>query len=131
VASVEVLGLNITYTFMTFGSNNNSLEDFEEFRKDPVASIYSGNYPTDAQIMDGALFDLAFSILASRAMSMKGVGSSKGMSGAKFAQRKINSNRTFSAEGQAKYSKLAGQKIETVDDLAGAIKSKKVKVDDV
>jgi len=64
-------------------------------------------------------------------MMMKGVGSSNGMSGAKFAQKKINSNRQFSPEGQAKYSKLAGSNIKTVDDLAGAIKNKKVSVHDV
>ena len=132
VASVEVLGLNVTYTFLNASSGKNSLWSFENvFRKDPIAAIYSGEYRTDAEIMDGAVTDLAFALLAGRAMMMKGVGSSNGMSGAKFAQKKINSNRQFSPEGQAKYSKLAGSKIKTVDDLAGAIKNKKVKLEDV
>lgn len=131
VISVEAVGLNTTYTFTGHSFQGNYIGDFEAFKKDPIASIYSGNYVTDAQMMEGAVRDLAFALLAGRAAMMEGVGSSKGMKGAKFAQKKINSNKLFSPEGQAKYSKLAGSEIKSVGDLASAIKNKKVKVEDV
>ena len=45
---------------------------------------------------------------------------------ANFAQPKIRANEVFSAEGAKKYSDLAGYPINTVDDLANAIKSGKI-----
>ncbi|EEE02316.1 two-partner secretion domain-containing protein [Burkholderia multivorans] len=45
---------------------------------------------------------------------------------ANFAQSSINVAGTFSAEGVAKYSQLAGIPIKTVDDLAAAIRSGRV-----
>ncbi|WP_269540166.1 RHS repeat domain-containing protein [Cerasicoccus fimbriatus] len=48
---------------------------------------------------------------------------------ARFAQKTFGSK--FSDEGQAIYSKLAGTKIETVDDLAAAIKSGAVNPSDI
>ncbi|WP_325089338.1 DUF637 domain-containing protein, partial [Burkholderia contaminans] len=42
---------------------------------------------------------------------------------ANFAQSAINSAETFSAQGAAKYSQMAGTPINTVDDLAAAIKN--------
>jgi filamentous hemagglutinin len=45
------------------------------------------------------------------------------VSSANFAQSSINAAGTFSAEGAAKYSELAGVPISTVDDLAAAIKN--------
>ena len=42
---------------------------------------------------------------------------------ANFAQKSINSAETFSEQGVTKYSQLAGVPINTVDDLAAAIKS--------
>jgi hypothetical protein len=44
------------------------------------------------------------------------------LEGANFAQPKINKAQTFSPEGQAKYTALAGRPIKTVDDLAAALK---------
>jgi RHS repeat-associated protein len=134
VASVEVLGLNVTYTFLNASSGKNSLWSFENvFQKDPIAAIYSGEYATDADIMGNAVYDLAFALLAGRAASLSPAKnkSSTGMNGSYFAQKKINSNRQFSPEGQAKYSKLAGSKIKTTTDLSAAIKNKKIKVEDV
>lgn len=46
---------------------------------------------------------------------------------ANFAQSKIRANETFSAEGVAKYSQMAGQPVNTVDDLANAIRSGLIK----
>ena len=42
---------------------------------------------------------------------------------ANFAQSSINAAGTFSVEGAAKYTRLAGVPIHTVDDLAAAIKN--------
>ena len=134
VASVEVLGLNTTYTFLNASSGKNSLWSFENvFQKDPIAAIYSGEYATDADIMGNVVYDLAFALLAGRAASLNPSKNktSTGMKGSYFAQKKINSNRQFSPEGQAKYSKLAGSKIKTTSDLSAALKNKKIKVGDV
>jgi len=54
-----------------------------------------------------------------------------GMLGANFAQKKVNSKRLFSLDGQAKYSELAGSEIKTIEDLATAIVNKKVNVSDI
>lgn len=43
------------------------------------------------------------------------------LTNANFAQNKIKADRSFSPEGQAIYSELAGRPIKTVDDLANAI----------
>lgn len=50
---------------------------------------------------------------------------------ANFAQNSIRSDRAFSDEGQAVYSKLAGKEIKTVDDLSAALKNGDIKVSDV
>jgi filamentous hemagglutinin len=50
-----------------------------------------------------------------------GIGVKGAVSEANFAQSSINAAGTFSAEGAAKYSQLAGVPIRTVDDLAAAI----------
>lgn len=47
---------------------------------------------------------------------------------ANFAQSKIRANETFSPEGIDKYSKMAGQSINTVDDLANTVKSGLIKI---
>ena len=49
------------------------------------------------------------------------------LEGANFAQPKINKARTFSPEGQEKYSVLAGRPIKTVEDLVAAIQDGKIK----
>ena len=53
------------------------------------------------------------------------------VSDANFAQSKINAAEKFSPEGSAKYTKLAGRPIETVDDLAKAIRDGTIKPSDV
>ncbi len=50
---------------------------------------------------------------------------------ANFAQSRIRADRSFSQEGQQKYSRIAGESIRTVDDLSGAIRSGKVKPSDI
>lgn len=49
------------------------------------------------------------------------------LSEANFAQNKIRADRAFSADGQKAYSDLAGRPINTVDDLADALKSGEIK----
>ncbi|QYD71072.1 hemagglutinin repeat-containing protein [Paraburkholderia edwinii] len=61
----------------------------------------------------GAIFDAA-------AANSAVVGS---VANANFAQSSINAAEAFSIEGAAKYSQIAGMPINTVDDLAAAIKS--------
>jgi RHS repeat-associated protein len=46
---------------------------------------------------------------------------------ANFAQSKIKADESFSKEGAAKYSELAGRPINNVDDLAAAIKDGSIK----
>lgn len=46
---------------------------------------------------------------------------------ANFAQNKIKADRSFSDDGQKKYSELAGTPIKTVDDLAGALRAGTIK----
>lgn len=41
--------------------------------------------------------------------------------------QKIRANETFSAEEVAKYSQMAGQPVNTVDDLANAIRCSLIK----
>jgi len=48
------------------------------------------------------------------------------LEGANFAQPKVNKARTFSPEGQEKYSALAGRPVKTVEDLAAAIRDGKI-----
>jgi filamentous hemagglutinin len=45
---------------------------------------------------------------------------------ANFAQSSIRKNEAFSKEGAAKYSELAGQPINNVEELAAAIKAGKI-----
>ena len=46
---------------------------------------------------------------------------------ANFAQSSIRSSGAFSSEGVAKYSQMAGRPINTVDDLAGALRDGTIK----
>ncbi|CNK85518.1 Possible hemagglutinin (DUF638) [Yersinia intermedia] len=60
--------------------------------------------------------------------TIKGTTAERGsVANANFAQSKIRANETFSAEGAAKYSQIAGYPINTVDDLANAIRSGLIK----
>ncbi|MCK6906791.1 hemagglutinin repeat-containing protein [Enterobacter roggenkampii] len=58
----------------------------------------------------------------------KGPISERGsVANANFAQSKIRANETFSPEGADRYSKMAGQPINTVDDLANAVRNGSIK----
>jgi hypothetical protein len=130
VVSVEVLGLNTTYTFQPAAQQGNFIADFERFKEDPVASIYSGKYVTDGQILSTVVRDIVLTILIARTLRVPDISLEEGLEGAKFAQNG-NYSKNFSKEGQDKYSKLAGIKIKSSDDLASAIKIGKVKVSDI
>ena len=61
----------------------------------------------------------------------KGIKAGRVLVGAKFAQKTINATGRFSDFGIKKYSKLAGRQINTVDDLALALKQGVVKAKDL
>ena len=85
------------------------------------ASI-AGNAETSA-------LDDIFKISKPSAVEGNTVQAQKGsVSDANFAQSKIRANETFSPEGIDKYSKIAGQPINTIDDLANAIRSGLIKI---
>jgi hypothetical protein len=139
--SVEVQPLGVTYTFTPWANTSrgdvpgsgtgNYIGDFENFSKDPIAAIYGGGYRTDQEVMSGMTRDIVLSLLIGRAYKIIGGKTLRGLDGAKFAQNKVNKQGTFSADGQAKYSKLAGKPIKTIDDLAGSIKAGDVNVSDI
>ncbi|WP_026595034.1 VENN motif pre-toxin domain-containing protein, partial [Dickeya dianthicola] len=64
---------------------------------------------------------------ASEIAGTRGVSEKGSVANANFAQSKIRANETFSAEGVAKYSQMAGQPVNNVDDLANAIRSGLIK----
>src|SRR5690606_17810072 len=76
---VEVPGNNnsyMSYTFTAVGANGflsngetgtgNYIEDFEEFKKDPLASIYSGKYVTDQEILGDLGKDIIVGLILAR-----------------------------------------------------------------
>jgi RHS repeat-associated protein len=75
-----------------------------------------------------ALFDLATAKMFGTIF--KGLNSTRGLIGSKFAQNGNFSNE-FSDFGKLLYGKMAGKPINTVDDLANAIKDKVINPDDL
>jgi hypothetical protein len=66
--------------------------------------------------------DVGRAVAAARA----GRGAASPLENANYSQRGINKQETFSEKGQEIYSALTGERVETVDDLAAAIRSGKV-----
>ncbi|WP_444546490.1 two-partner secretion domain-containing protein [Burkholderia ubonensis] len=104
---------------------------YEDVTKDnfsQLMSTYIAKFGADTsnfQGMEGAAgLGLAGSLIKKDASAL---GQPNGVFGsvanANFAQSAINSAETFSAQGAAKYSQMAGTPINTVDDLAVAIKN--------
>ena len=90
-----------------------------------------------AKTVAGGLTDIAYGALgvgslpkpgqtvkpASETAGKGAVPEQGSVANANFAQSKIRANETFSVEGVDKYSRMAGQPVNTVDDLANAIRS--------
>jgi len=86
-----------------------------------IAGVTSRDYVRDVVL--GVAGAGTSSVLAARpGASVRGA-----VTDANFAQSTIRASETFSAEGAAKYSQLAGRPINTVDDLAAAINSGAIK----
>ncbi|MBX8498218.1 hypothetical protein K5D67_25340, partial [Pseudomonas cichorii] len=96
--------------------------------------VYSSKLPGD-YTLESAVFNKQFvDDLGnfSSGLGAKGAGTlanaERGtLTEANFAQNKIKSDRSFSEDGQKVYSELAGTRIKTVDDLAGALRAGTIK----
>ena len=86
------------------------------------AKIADGKYSEGAvQVVNGTLMIAPVLTEAKYVLGrLEGAGAVKG---ANFAQSRIRADQSFSAEGKANYSKLAGYPINTIDDLASAIQT--------
>jgi filamentous hemagglutinin len=90
-------------------------------RSGSVAPVYpienvvlGGMVGKGASALLGAILDGTFSGTA---------GVVGAVENANFAQKAVNASGTFSADGAAKYTQMAGVPINTIDDLASAIRS--------
>lgn len=89
--------------------------------------IVNGKYSEGAvQVVNGTLMIAPVLTEAKYVIGrLEGAGAVKG---ANFAQSRIRGDQNFSEKGQEAYSRLAGYKINTIDDLALAIQKGKIKV---
>lgn len=65
---VFVPELGLSYTFMGIVVNGNYIEDFNEFKDNPVEAIFSGKFKSDQEIIGDAAVDLAVGLLMRRAL---------------------------------------------------------------
>jgi RHS repeat-associated protein len=118
--SVEAPSLGLTYTFTSFGQgiktracagcgSGNFIGEFEDFEKDPIAAIESGEYVTDAAIMDEAAKELAITLILGRLLKTSG-SQSKIKTGKGTPQWLINVRRGVAFE-QGKIKELIKNKI--------------------
>ena len=80
-------------------------------------------------VFAGIAYGLSKAFAALKLKMINKGGTSSVLDDANYAQKTYS--KTFSPEGIQKYTELAGQPINTIDDLANAIKSGKISVSDL